>query len=501
MESLIALLHGFETALTGWNILYCLIGVTVGMLIGILPGLGPVAGTALLIPLTYGMEPVSAIIMLAGIYYGSMYGGTITSVLINVPGEAASLITCIDGHQMAKQGRAGAALGIAAIGSFIGGVAAILALTFIGPTLARFALKFGPPEFFAIMMLGLLMLIALVGKSLVRGLIAAALGLLLSLIGMDPISGMVRFNFGQMELLDGFDFTVMAIGLFAISEILISIEQPANAVKAAKIKGLFPRREEWKPAMNAIGRGTGIGMLLGMIPGASAIIASIMSYSTEKKLAKDPSRFGKGAIEGVAGPETANNAHSGASLIPLFTLGLPSSPTVAVIMGAFIMHGLNPGPSLFSKHPDFAWGVIASMFVGNVILLIMNLPLIKLWAKIAEVPVKLLYPLILLITLTGTYAVNRSMWDVGMMILFGFIGYLLRKLDIPIAPIIFTFVLGAQIESSLMQSLATSNNGGWIFFTRPISATILGIGFVLLLLSIVSAAKNKRGKLAGDTEM
>ncbi|HEY8528234.1 MAG TPA: tripartite tricarboxylate transporter permease [Paenibacillaceae bacterium] len=501
MDSFLSLLHGFETALSGWNLLYCLLGVTIGMLVGILPGLGPVAGTALLIPVTFGMDPVSAIIMLAGIYYGSMYGGTITSVLINVPGETASVITCIDGHQMAKQGRAGAALGIAAIGSFIGGVTAIVCLALIGPVLANLALKFGPPEFFAIMMFGLVMLIALVGKSIIRGLVAAAIGLLLSLVGMDPITGLVRFNFGQTALLDGFDFTILAIGLFAFSEILISLEQSIESMKPAKIGGLMPRRDEWKPSFKAIGRGTGIGMMLGLIPGASAIIASLMSYTTEKRLAKDPSRFGKGAIEGVAGPETANNAHSGASLIPLFTLGLPTSPTVAVILSAFILHGLTPGPTLFTKNPDFTWGVIASMFIGNVILLIMNLPMIRLWAKIAAIPYKLLYPLILIVTLTGTYAVNRSLWDVAMTVFFGIVGYFFRKLDIPIAAIIFTFVLGSQIESSFLQSLATSQNGMLIFFTRPISSTILGIAILVLLLSIFSGIKNKRMKIASDVEM
>ncbi|WP_338448247.1 tripartite tricarboxylate transporter permease [Niallia oryzisoli] len=501
MDSLIALLQGFETAFTWWNLLYCFIGVTIGMLIGVLPGLGPVAGTALLIPVTFGMEPVSAIIMLAGIYYGAMYGGTITSVLLNVPGEAASLITCIDGHQLAKQGRAGVALGVSAIGSFIGGIVAVLALTFIGPSLANFALKFGPPEFFAIMMLALLMLVALMGKSLVRGLIGAVVGLLIAMVGMDPMSGAIRFTFGQPELMEGIDFTVAAMGLFAISEILINAERSMKMEKPEKISGLLPQRGEWKPTLASIGRGTGIGMLLGLIPGANTVISSILSYSAEKKIAKDPSRFGKGAIEGVAGPETANNAHSGAALIPLFTLGLPSSPVMAIMLGALVMHGLTPGPALFSNNPTFVWGVIASMFIGNVLLLIMNLPLAGVWARIALIPYKLLFPLILALTLIGTYSLRSSLFDVTLMIICGIIGYLMKKLDIPIAATILTFVLGSEIEKSLIQSLSISKNGFMIFFDRPISGTIMTISIIVLVISILSGIKNKRAMLASDVEM
>ncbi|MDR7076062.1 putative tricarboxylic transport membrane protein [Neobacillus niacini] len=501
MDSLSYLLQGFETAFTGWNLLYCLIGVSIGMFIGVLPGLGPVAGTALLLPITYGMDPISAIIMLSGIFYGSMYGGAITSILINTPGEAASVVTCIDGHQLAKQGRAGVALGVAAIGSFIGGIVAVLCLTFIGPPLANYALKFGPPEFFSIMMLGLLMLIALMGKSLVRGLIAAVFGLILSLIGMDPISGQIRFTFGQMELLDGLDFVIIAMGLFGLSEIFTNAENQMEIEKPEEIQGLLPRMDEWGPTLKSIGRGTGIGMVLGLIPGANAVIASLLSYSLEKKISNNPSRFGKGAIEGVAGPETANNAHSGAALIPLFTLGIPSSPTVAVILGAFIMHGLTPGPGLFTNNPDFVWGVIASMFIGNVILLILNMPLAGMWAKVAMIPYKLLFPLVLIVILIGTYSINNSLWDVVMTVIFGVIGYIMKKLDIPIAATVLAFVLGGQIESSLLQSLATSENGAMIFFTRPISGTIMGICFIILILSINSVIRNKRSMLSSDVEI
>lgn len=501
MESFSLLLDGFGTAFSWTNLLYCFIGVMLGMVIGVLPGLGPVSGTALLIPLTFGMEPVSAIIMLSGIFYGSMYGGTITSVLVNVPGEAASVITCIDGYEMTKKGRAGAALGVAAIGSFIGGIIAVVALTFFGPVLANLALGFGPPEFFAIMLLGMLMIVALMGKSLTRGLIAAGLGLLLAMVGQDLVSGEYRYTFGSLELMEGIDFAVMAMGLFGISEILLNAENPSRISKPPKVKGLLPRKDEYGATLKAIGRGTGIGMLLGVIPGANSIIASTFSYTLEKKVAKDPSRFGKGAIEGVAGPETANNAHSGAALIPLFSLGLPSSPTMAVILGAFIMHGLTPGPTLFTKNPDFVWGLIASMFIGNVLLLILNLPLVGLWAKIALIPYKLLYPLILMVILVGTYSLNGSLWDVGLMLMFGIIGYIMKKLDIPMSAMIVTFILGSQLESSLLQSLSISTDGFLIFFERPISLGILIVAFIVFILSVISGIRNKRGGLAADVEM
>jgi putative tricarboxylic transport membrane protein len=501
MESLSLLLHGFESALSLTNIIYCVIGVSIGMLVGILPGLGPVSGTALLIPVTFGMEPVTAIIMLSGIYYGSMYGGTITSVLINTPGESASVITCIDGHQLAKQGRAGTALGVAAIGSFIGGIVAVLGLTFLGPLLAQFGTRFGPPEYFTLMLLGLLMLVGLMGKSLIRGLIAAIFGLTLALIGMDPASGAVRFTFGQPELLGGIDFTVLAIGLFGISEILSNAGNPTKMEKPAKIQGLFPKREEWLPTSMAIGRGTFLGFLIGLIPGSNAAISSLMSYSLEKKRAKDPSRFGKGAIEGVAGPETANNAHSGASLIPLFTLGLPSSPTIAVILGAFIVHGLTPGPALFTSNPDFIWAIIASMFIGNVVLLIFNLPLAGLWAKVALIPYQLLFPILLLVCCVGTYTINNSLWDVGVMVLFGVIGYFMKKFDFPIAATVLTFVLGAQLETSLIQSLAISQNGLLFLFLRPISGTLSVLCILILIFSIISAMKKKRSYLVSDAEI
>jgi putative tricarboxylic transport membrane protein len=501
MESLGQLIGGFETAFTWWNLLYCLIGVTVGMLVGVLPGLGPTTGTALLIPMTFGLEPVSAIIMLSGIYYGSMYGGTITSVLINTPGEAASVITCLDGHPLAKQGRAGVALGVAGIGSFIGGTVSIIGLAFIGPALADLALRFGPPEFFSLMVFGLIMVIGLMGKSLIRGMIAAFIGLTLSLVGMDPVSGAVRFTFGEPHLMNGLDLVTVAMGLFGLSEILFGMENLTKAEQPAKVQGLLPRREEWKPTLQSIGRGTVLGFLVGLIPGTNSVIPAILSYSLEKKLAKDPSRFGKGAIEGVAGPETANNSYCGAALIPLFTLGIPSSPTIAIILGAFIMHGLTPGPTLFQNNPDFVWAVIASMFIGNLILLIMNLPMAGMWAKIAAVPPKLLYPLILIISVIGAYTVSNSLWDVGVMFVFGIIGYVMKKLDIPMAPIVLTFVLSKLMENSLVQSLKIFEGNILQMFQRPISGSLLAISVIVLLFSVLAEIKKKKVSFAGDVEM
>lgn len=500
MEAIGQLLGGFETAFTWWNLLYCLIGVTVGMLVGVLPGLGPTTGTALLIPMTFGMEPVSAIIMLSGIYYGSMYGGTITSVLINTPGEAASVITCLDGHPLAKQGRAGVALGVAGIGSFIGGTVSIIGLALVGPVLAELALRFGPPEFFALMVFGLVMVIGLMGKSLVRGMIAALIGLILSLIGMDPVSGAVRFTFGEPHLMNGLDLVTVAMGLFGLSEILLGMENMSKTDKPAKVKGLLPRREEWRPTLSSIGRGTGLGFLIGLIPGSNSVIPAILSYSLEKKLAKDPSRFGKGAIEGVAGPETANNSYCGAALIPLFTLGIPSSPTIAIILGAFIMHGLTPGPTLFQNNPDFVWAIIASMFIGNLILLILNLPLAGMWAKIAEVPAKLLYPLILIISVIGAYTVSNSLWDVGVMFVFGIVGYIMKKLDIPMAPIVLTFVLSKLMENSLLQSIKMLDGNVLQMFARPLSGSLLVISLLVLVFSVVAEIKKKKADF-GDVEM
>ena len=501
MDVFAPLLDGFSTAATGANLFYCLLGVTIGMLVGVLPGLGPTTGTALLLPITFSMEPVPAIIMLAGIYYGSLYGGTVTSVLINTPGEAASVTTCFDGYPMAKQGRAGTALGVAGIGSFIGGTVAIIGLSFIGPPLAEFALHFGPPEFFALMILGLVMVVGLMGKSMIRGAIAAVIGLTLSLIGMDPISGALRFTFGEPHLMEGFDFVTIAMGLFGISEVLLGMETVMHSGTPPKVSGILPRREEWRPTLMSIFRGTGIGFLAGLIPGSNAVIPAILSYSLEKKLAKDPSRFGKGAIEGVAGPETANNAYCGAALIPLFTLGIPTSPTIAVLFGAFIMHGLTPGPALFQTNANFVWAVIASMYIGNFMLLNTNVPMAGIWGRVAMIPAKIMYPIIIVISVVGAYTVSGSLWDVGVMLVFGILGYFMKKVDMPLAPIVLTFVLGKMIESSLLQSLIYFKGSFWGFFQRPIAGSLLCVAVIILAASVYASIKNKRGMLADDSEV
>jgi putative tricarboxylic transport membrane protein len=468
------------------------------MLVGVLPGLGPVTATALLLPLTFTMNPIPAIIMLAGIYYGSMYGGTITSVLINVPGEGASVVTTFDGHVLAKQGRAGVALGVAAIGSFIGGTVAIIGLVCIGPPLAKFALKFGQPEFFAVMFFGLALVVGLVGKSIVRGALAAVLGLSLSLIGMDPVTATPRFMFGQYHLMEGFDFVSIAMGLFGISDVFEGLEKSFNPDSLPALGKLFPSKKEWRPTMGAIGRGTLLGFFIGLIPGANSVIPTVLSYSLEKKISKTPERFGKGALEGVAGPETSNNAYCGAALIPLFTMGIPTSPAIAILFGAFIMHGLTPGPALFDSQPDLLWGVIASMYIGNLVLLIFNLPMAGLWGRIALIPPKFLYPAIVAISVLGAYTVSGSLWDVGVMLGFGVIGYVFKKLDIPMAPIVLTFVLGKLMESTFSQSMLYFKGNVLGFFMRPISGIILGLALILFISSIVSSILSKRKAVSDD---
>ncbi len=500
MDSLTELLNGFAVALTWQNLLYCLIGVTVGQLVGVLPGIGPTTATALLIPLTYGMSPVSAIIMLSGIYYGGMYGGTITSVLINTPGEAASVITCLDGHEMAKQGRAGVALGIAAIGSFIGGVASIVGLVLIGPPLAEFALRFGPTEMFSLMLFGLTMVVGLMGASIVRGLVAMITGLTLSVIGMDPVSGALRYTFGQPFLINGLDLVTIAMGLFGLSEIFLGMENLTAVGKPEKLSSLFPTTDELRPTGGAILRGTGLGFLIGLIPGTNSAIPALLSYSLEKRLSKTPGKFGKGAIEGVAGPETANNSYCGGAMIPLLTLGIPSSPTIAILLGAFIMHGLTPGPILFQQNPTFVWGVIASMFVGNAMLLAMNLPLAGWWARIALVPAKLLYPIVLIISIIGAYTVSNDLWDVGVMLVFGVIGYVMKKIDIPMAPIVLTYVLGAMMEKALLQSVKM-NNGSLIgLIESPISLFMLILAAIVFGSSVYAEVKNKKAAIASEVD-
>jgi putative tricarboxylic transport membrane protein len=425
-----------------------------------------------------------------------MYGGTITSVLVNVPGEAASVITCLDGYQMAKQGRAGPALGIAAIGSFIGGTFATLALMVVSLPLATFALRFGPPEVFALLVVGLSLVTGLSGKSIFAALIMTMFGLMLAMVGMDPVRGAPRFTFGIPPLYDGIGFIPVVMGLFGVGEILLSMEAPVLEVIKTKITDLLPKREEWRVSTGAIGRGTIIGFFLGLIPGIGAIIPTFLAYVVEKKVSKHPEKFGTGVIEGVASPETANNSYANGAMVPLLTLGIPGSPTLAVLMGAFIIHGLTPGPFLFKERPDVVWGLIASLYLGNVMLLILNLPLVGFWAKLLQIRYEFLYPGILLFCILGAYSLNQSVFDVGVMIAFGVLGYIFRKLDWPLAPTVLALILGPMMERALRTSLEMSAGDLSILVTRPISAVLLIVAAVVLL----SPAVRLLGKRAGKDE-
>jgi putative tricarboxylic transport membrane protein len=494
MTSFDLLMAGFATAMQPTNLLFALTGCLLGMLIGVLPGIGPVAGTAILLPVTFSMGPTAAIIMLSAIYYGAMYGGTITSVLVNVPGEGASAITCLDGYEMAKRGRAGQALSIAAIGSFIGGIAATMGLVLLAKPLTALALKFGPAEFFALMLVGLSLVTGLAGNSLVRALISAIIGLLIAMIGIDPVMGAPRFTFGNLNLLGGIDVVIVAMGLFGVGEILLGLERDEeDAHVRAKSPSLRLSRDDIRRSAMPIVRGTGIGFFLGLIPGVGAIVPTVISYVAERKMSKTPEKFGTGMIEGVAGPETANNAYSNAALIPLFTLGIPGSPTVAIIMGAFMMNGIVPGPFLFRDHAELVWGVIASFCIGNAILLVLSLPLIPMWVKIIQIPRGILFTFVLGFCVLGAYSVNGQAFDIGMMTVFGIVGYVFKKLDIPLAPLILTLLLGPLMEQSLRQSLEISGGSFGIFFTQPISLTLIIIAFGFVVLSTRQALVGVRG--------
>jgi putative tricarboxylic transport membrane protein len=498
MDAFQNLLLGFGVALTPQNLLLALVGSVLGTLIGVLPGLGPAAGSAMLIPLTFQMSPTGAIIMLTALFYGTQYGGTITSVLLNVPGEAASAITCLDGYAMAKQGRAGIALSVAAVGSFIGGTFATIALVAAAGPLTRWALEFGPVEFFSLIMLGLSLLIGLAGKSMVKALLMGVFGLLLAMIGIDPIRGLPRFTFGRMELLDGIGFVPVIMGLFGLAEILENAEKPFAKMVLARMSSLIPTRQDLRDSIGPIIRGSLIGTLLGLVPGITNTASSFVAYVAEKKASKYPERFGTGMLAGVAGPETANNAHANGALIPLFTLGIPASPTIAVIMGAFLMHGLIPGPMLFKEHPDVAWGVIASFYIGNIILLILNLPLIGIWVKILKIPYGILCGIILAFMVLGAYSVSNSAFDVGVMTLFGVIGYILRKLDFPLAPVVLTLILGPLMERSLRQSLEISQGSLAIFLKSPIAVAFLALTAVILIAPFFKFFRRGKGAISGE---
>lgn len=480
------LLTGFSIAFSPWNLLFAALGALIGTAIGVLPGLGPPATVALLLPVTYKMEPTSAIIMLAGIFYGAMYGGSTTSILLNIPGEAASVVTCLDGYKMARQGRAGPALGISAIGSFIAGTISVFGLSLVAPTLAGFALKFGPAEYFSLVFLGLMMAVYLSEESIVKGLSMVALGLLLGTVGIDPVHGATRFTFGISRLLDGFDFVVVAMGLFGISEVLINLESPeVRDVFKTSLKGLLPNREDWRRCWASILRGSLLGFFIGVLPGGGAIISSFVSYAIEKRVSKNPDRFGKGAIEGVAAPEAANNAASTSSFIPLLTLGIPGNATIAMIFVALMIHGIRPGPLLLKEYPNLFWGVVASMYIGNLMLLGLNLPLIGFWVRLLRVPYHFLAVVVVIICLIGAYSVKNAVFDIGIMLGFGVLGYLMRKGGFPPAPFILAMILGPILERSLQQSLISSGGDPSIFIEKPISAGLLTVAAFLILTPLL----------------
>jgi putative tricarboxylic transport membrane protein len=500
MDTLHNLALGFGVALSPGVLLYAFVGCVVGTLVGVLPGVGPLAGISLLLPATFGLDATKAIVMLAGIYYGAMYGGSTTSILMRIPGEAASVMTCIDGYAMARKGRAGAALAIAAVGSYVAGTASVVALMLLAPPLAAFALRFGPPEYFALLLLGLLVLAYMSAGSMLKALAMAALGLLLGMIGIDQMTGYFRFVYGVVELGDGIGVVPAAVGLFGLAEILASAGQATPpAVVKPRLRELLPSRREWRESVMPIGRGTVLGFVIGIIPGSAHIISSFVSYAVERKLSKHPEEFGQGAVAGVAGPESANNAATSGAFVPMLALGVPSGPIPAVMLGAMMVHGVSPGPLLIKNQPELFWGFVASMYVGNVVLLVLNLPLVGLFVNLLRVPYAVLYPSILVFCVLGVYAVNGSVVDVWIMLVMGLLGYVLRKLSFETAPIVLGVVLAPMIELSLRQSLAMSDGDYTIFLMRPITTTLLAVGAVLVILSLrplITRTRDWRARLA-----
>ncbi len=480
------LLSGFRVAMEPINLLGCFLGVLTGTMIGVLPGIGPIATMSILLPVTFGIPPITAIIMLAGIFYGAMYGGSTTSILVNIPGEAASVVTCLDGYQMALQGRAGPALGISAIGSFIGGTLSVVGLMLCSQPLARWAVKFGPVEYTGLMLLGLIAVVFLVRQSVLKGLIMVCLGLFLAMIGQDIVTGRPRFTFGVFQLQGGIDFLPMVVGLFGISEVLINVGTPENKqILSTKIKQIWPSSLDLKRSMLPILRATGLGFFLGFVPGGGVITSPFFSYALEKRLSRNPEMFGKGAIEGVAGPETANNAASISGFIPLFSLGIPSNVVLALLMGAMMIHGIQPGPLLLSKKPEMFWGFVASMYIGNVMCLILNLPLVGIWVQLLKVPSKILFPSIVLFCLVGVYTVNNSVVDIYVMAFFGIVGYVFRKKDYEPAPLAIAFVLERLVEESLRQALTISHGSFTVFLSSPISFVCISLSILIVTYSFL----------------
>jgi len=497
MELFNNLLLGFNVAISLQSLIYCFIGVLVGTLIGVLPGIGPLATIAMLLPLTYNIPPVAAIIMLAGIYYGAMYGGSTTSILVNLPGETASVITCIDGYQMARQGRAGPALAIAAIGSFFAGCVCTFFIALFGPPLAEFALNFGSPEYFSLMLMGLVAAAVLAHGDMAKSLAMVVVGLLLGIVGSDVDSGIKRFCFGFYELADGIGVVIIAVGLFAVAEIVSNLgETEEREVFSSKVENLFPTKEDLRQSFGAILRGTGLGAFFGILPGTTPAIAAFSSYMVEKKMAKDPSRFGHGAIEGVAGPESANNADAQCKFIPMLTLGIPASGVMALMLGALMIHGITPGPQVMVQKPDLFWGLIVSMWIGNLMLVVLNLPLIGLWVSLLKVPYRLLFPAIMVFCSIGIYSVNNSSFEIYLLAIFGILGVMWRLLDFSPVPLMLGFVLGPMVEENLRRALQVSDGDPTVFFTRPISLSFIVATFLILVVMIFPAVRNRYKKVS-----
>ncbi|MGQ7793389.1 tripartite tricarboxylate transporter permease [Faunimonas sp. B44] len=493
MELLANLGLGFETALNPVNVLYCFVGVLLGTLVGVLPGIGPTATIAMLLPITFNFEPVTALIMLAGIYYGAQYGGSTTAILINLPGESSSAVTAIDGYMMARQGRAGPALACAAIGSFFAGTVATLILAVAAPPLARMALKFGPPEYFSLIVLGLIASIALAHGSIVKALAMIVLGLLLGMVGQDIYTGTPRFTFAFFELYSGINFVAVAVGVFGVAEILRNLEhQSTRTVGVKRVSNLWLTRDDVRRVVGPILRGTALGSVLGILPGGGHVLSSFASYSLEKRVSRTPERFGKGAIEGVAGPESANNAAAQTSFIPLLTLGIPAHPVMALIIGAFIIQGITPGPNVIKDEPALFWGIIVSMWVGNLMLVVLNLPLIGLWVKMLTIPYKVLFPAIIAFASIGTYSISLNAFDVYSIVAMGVIGYTLVKLGCEPAPLLLGFVLGPLLEEHLRRAMIISRGDPMIFLNRPISAGLLIAAVLILVVTILPAVRKKR---------
>ncbi len=492
METYEYIMLGIQVALKPTNILFCFLGVLVGTLVGVLPGLGPTAAMALILPTTFYLPPEAAIIMLAGIYYGAMYGGSTTAILVNVPGEAAAAITCIDGYQMARQGRAGPALGISAFGSFIAGTLGIVALMLIANPMSKFILKFGPPEYFCVIILGLTLLIYLAHGSKIKALTMACFGLALGFVGIDVLSGSQRFSFERMELAEGIGLVPILMGVYGISEILVNLEGGVEqSVYETEIKGLLPNSKDWADSIRPILRGTSIGFLLGLLPGGGPTSSSFASYAVEKRVSKHPEKFGKGTIEGVAGPESANNAATAAGFVPLFIIGIPANGILAMLFGALIIHGMNPGPLILKQNPEVFWGTVISMYLGNIMLLALNLPLIGMWVRIIRIPYTILFPLILFFCLIGSYSINNNVLDVTIMLIFGVIGYFMRKFHYEGAPLILAYILGPMLERSFIQSLSMSGGSYSIFFGSAIAKTILIIALLVVLSSFIPFFRKK----------